>query len=109
MSTDAAVPMTALSRCCSEIFRRSLGDREHKGCILVNAALDVAPDDLEFQQIVARVLVQIETFFRTCAAAGQVNGTITRSHTHLAQTPNDSFMKSAEWTAPGRLKIASSV
>jgi uncharacterized peroxidase-related enzyme len=26
--------------------------------------------------------------------------------THLAQTPNDSFMKGAEWTAPGKLKPA---
>jgi len=25
---------------------------------------------------------------------------------HLAQTPNDSFMKSADWTAPGKLKPA---
>ena len=25
---------------------------------------------------------------------------------HLAQTPNDEFMKGAEWTAPGRLKPA---
>jgi uncharacterized peroxidase-related enzyme len=25
---------------------------------------------------------------------------------HLAQTPNDAFMKGAEWTAPGRLKPA---
>jgi uncharacterized peroxidase-related enzyme len=25
---------------------------------------------------------------------------------HLAQTPNDDFMKGAEWTAPGRLKPA---
>jgi len=25
---------------------------------------------------------------------------------HLAQTPNDSFMKGAEWTAPGKLKPA---
>ena len=25
---------------------------------------------------------------------------------HLAQTPNDSFMKGAEWTAPGKLRPA---
>jgi uncharacterized peroxidase-related enzyme len=25
---------------------------------------------------------------------------------HLAETPNDSFMKGAEWTAPGKLKAA---
>ncbi|WP_445678735.1 carboxymuconolactone decarboxylase family protein [Radicibacter daui] len=29
------------------------------------------------------------------------------NHTnHLAKTPNDSFMKGAEWTAPGKLKAA---
>jgi uncharacterized peroxidase-related enzyme len=25
---------------------------------------------------------------------------------HLAETPNDAFMKGAEWTAPGKLKVA---
>jgi alkylhydroperoxidase family enzyme len=25
---------------------------------------------------------------------------------HLADTPNDAFMKGAEWTAPGKLKVA---
>jgi uncharacterized peroxidase-related enzyme len=25
---------------------------------------------------------------------------------HVAETPNDSFMKGAEWTAPGKLKLA---
>jgi hypothetical protein len=25
---------------------------------------------------------------------------------HLAETPNDSFMKGAEWSAPGKLKPA---
>ena len=25
---------------------------------------------------------------------------------HLAETPNDSFMKGAEWNAPGKLKPA---
>jgi TetR/AcrR family transcriptional repressor of nem operon len=78
---EEQAPRQAIADFFAEIIRRSLGDRERKGCMLVNAALDVAPHDPEFQQIVARVLVQIETFFRTCAAAGQVDGTITQSHT----------------------------
>ena len=31
---------------------------------------------------------------------------ISNSTNHLAQTPNDSFMKGAEWTAPGKLRPA---
>jgi hypothetical protein len=31
---------------------------------------------------------------------------ISNDTNHLAETPNDSFMKGAEWTAPGKLKPA---
>jgi AcrR family transcriptional regulator len=46
-----------------DIVKRSLNDRDRKGCMLVNAALDVAPHDPAFRQIVAEVPVDIEAFF----------------------------------------------
>ncbi|HUC63789.1 MAG TPA: TetR/AcrR family transcriptional regulator [Stellaceae bacterium] len=72
-------PREAIAAFFDEILKRSLGDRERKGCMLVNAALEVAPHDGEFQKIIAGVLRRIETFFRECITAGQANGTITRS------------------------------
>jgi TetR/AcrR family transcriptional regulator, transcriptional repressor for nem operon len=72
-------PREAIGAFFAEILKRSLGDREHKGCMLVNAALDVAPHDPEFQQIVAGVLSGIEKFFLDCVRAGQATGAITRS------------------------------
>lgn len=74
-------PRQAIGDFFAEIIERSLRDRERKGCMLVNAALDVAPHDPGFQRIVADVLIQIEGFFRRCVEAGQADGTITKSHT----------------------------
>jgi TetR/AcrR family transcriptional repressor of nem operon len=72
-------PREAIGAFFSEILRRSLGDRQHKGCMLVNAALDVARHDPDVQKIVAGVLVRMEAFFFNCVRAGQADGTITRS------------------------------
>ncbi len=72
-------PRQAISAFFAEILKRSLGDPQHKGCMLVNAALDVAPHDPDFQRLVAGVLIRIEAFFLGCIEAGQADGTITRS------------------------------
>jgi TetR/AcrR family transcriptional regulator, transcriptional repressor for nem operon len=72
-------PREAISAFLAEIVKRSLEDRQRKGCMLVNAALDVASHDPEFRHAVADVLVRIERFFFKCVKAGQADGTITRS------------------------------
>ncbi|MGO4869779.1 MAG: TetR/AcrR family transcriptional regulator [Roseiarcus sp.] len=72
-------PRQAIAAFFEEIVERSLGDRQRKGCLLVNTALEAAPHDPEFQRVVAGVLVEIEAFFRRCAAAGQRAGTIAAS------------------------------
>jgi len=76
---EELAPREAIGDFFAEILERSLSDREHKGCMLVNAALDVAPHDPGFQKLVAAVLVRIEGFFLKCIEAGQADGTITRS------------------------------
>ena len=76
---EALEPRAAISAFFAEILKRSLGDPQHKGCMMVNAALDVAPHDPDFQKIVAGVLVRVEQFFLGCVEAGQADGTITRS------------------------------
>lgn len=72
-------PREALSAFFEEILSRSLGDPEHKGCMLVNAALDVAPHDPAFAEVVAKVLVSVEQFFLNCIEDGQAEGTITHA------------------------------
>jgi TetR/AcrR family transcriptional regulator, transcriptional repressor for nem operon len=74
-------PREAIASFFDQVLKRSLGDREHKGCMLVNAALEMAPHDGELRKIIAGVLGRIETFFLNCIKAGQANGTITRSTT----------------------------
>ncbi|MGD9539229.1 MAG: TetR/AcrR family transcriptional regulator [Alphaproteobacteria bacterium] len=76
---EALAPREAIGAFFAEILKRSLTDRQRKGCMLVNASLDVAPHDPEFQKVVAEVLVRIEGFFLKCVKAGQADGTITRS------------------------------
>jgi TetR/AcrR family transcriptional repressor of nem operon len=72
-------PREAIGTFLAEILKRSLADREHKGCLLVNAAVEVAPHDPEFQEAIAEVLIRIERFFLKCVKAGQTDGTISRS------------------------------
>jgi len=103
-------------------LKRSFGDRERKGCMLVNAALDVAPHDPGFRKVVAEVLAHIEAFFLTCVKAGQGDGTIARSlpaetlSHHLlgvlmvsassrASGPNERCWK-ALWRLPSRCSTA---
>ncbi|OTP66395.1 TetR/AcrR family transcriptional regulator [Caballeronia sordidicola] len=69
-------PLQAIKGFFAEIVERSLRDEDRKGCMLVNSALEVAPHDPEFQQVVAGVLVKIEAFFRRCVLAGQQAGEI---------------------------------
>jgi TetR/AcrR family transcriptional repressor of nem operon len=78
---EALAPREAIGAFFDEIVRRSLDDRQHKGCMLVNAALDVAPNDPGFQRIVAAVLIRVEQFFLGRIEAGQADRTITRSLT----------------------------
>ncbi|MGE0715961.1 MAG: TetR/AcrR family transcriptional regulator [Alphaproteobacteria bacterium] len=72
-------PRAAIATFFAEILARSAADRQHKGCMLVNAALDVAPEGPDSREIVAAVLVRIEDFFRDRLRAGQADGTIVRS------------------------------
>ncbi len=75
----ALPPREAIEAFFADIIKRSLNDRERKGCMLVNAALDVGPHDPAFRKVVAEVLIGIEAFFLACVRAGQAGGTIGQS------------------------------
>ena len=69
-------PLTAIRAFFEEIIDRSVDDEQRRGCMLVNAALELAPYDAEFQELVAGELSFIEAFFRRCVDAGQKDGSI---------------------------------
>lgn len=72
----ALPPRAAITTFFADVLRRSLNDRQHKGCMVVNAALELAPHDSEFRDIVVRALKRIEGFFRGAIEKGQADGTI---------------------------------
>lgn len=69
-------PHAALCAFLDEVIERSVGDPLHRGCMLVNAALEMAPRDAGVRDVVARELSAIEAFFRRCVEAGQTDGSI---------------------------------
>jgi TetR/AcrR family transcriptional repressor of nem operon len=69
-------PATAVRAFFDEVIERSVDDNQHRGCLLVNAALELAPYDPEFQDLVAEELIFIEAFFRRCIETGQKDGSI---------------------------------
>jgi len=73
---EALPPRAAIATFFGDVLRRSLSDRQHKGCMVVNAALELAPHDGELRDIIAGVLKRIEAFFRSAIEEGQADGTI---------------------------------
>jgi len=69
-------PLQSIKAFFDEIVHRSLSDKDRKGCMLVNSALEVAPHDPELRQVVADFQSQVESFFRRCVEAGQREKTI---------------------------------
>jgi TetR/AcrR family transcriptional regulator, transcriptional repressor for nem operon len=70
-------PVAAIRAFFGEIVEHSVNDELRRGCMLVNAALEVAPYDAEIATLVAKEMVFIEGFFRHCIEAGQQDGSIT--------------------------------
>lgn len=73
---ERLAPFAAIRTFFDEIVERSVSDKQRRGCMLVNSALELAPYDPEFQKIVAEEMIFIEAFFRRCIEAGQKDGTI---------------------------------
>ena len=54
--SEALPPRDAIRSFFDDILRRSLSDRERKGCMIVNSALEMAPHDPEFRETIAETL-----------------------------------------------------
>jgi TetR/AcrR family transcriptional repressor of nem operon len=57
-----------------EIIDRSLADPQHRGCMLVNSALEATSDDRILQSFIAAQTVMIESFFFRRIVDGQRTG-----------------------------------
>jgi TetR/AcrR family transcriptional regulator, transcriptional repressor for nem operon len=66
-------PKEALTHFFDEIIEHSINDRDHKGCFLVNSALEVAPHHGECRAVIAGQFRDIEAFFKRCIQAAQAN------------------------------------
>lgn len=70
---EAMPPRTAIEAFLLGTVERSL--RDPRGCLLVNAAIDVAPHDVELGGAIAARLGEIEGFFLRNVRAAQRTGT----------------------------------
>ena len=73
-------PKEAVRAFLGEIVERSLDDRDRRGCLLVNSALDIAPHDAELGAEVAARFGELEAFFRRAVAAAQADGSVPPGH-----------------------------
>ena len=73
-------PREAIVAFLREIIKRSLADKQRRGCMLVNSAIESAPYDDKFFDIVAVFLTEVEQFFLRCVSNGQRDGSITKAH-----------------------------
>jgi TetR/AcrR family transcriptional repressor of nem operon len=75
---EGLAPLEAVKAFFREVVNRSVSDKSHRGCMLVNAALEIDPHDPEFQKVVAEEFSSIEAFFGRCIKTGQENGSLRR-------------------------------
>ena len=61
---------------CDHRYHVVWKDKTGKGCFVVNTALEVAPHDADFRDLVTNVFDQIEKYLRDCIVSGQSDGTI---------------------------------
>jgi TetR/AcrR family transcriptional regulator, transcriptional repressor for nem operon len=59
-------PKEAIQAFFRELVARTLADPDHRGCLIVNSALEVAPHDSELRTVIASYLGEIEAFFCRC-------------------------------------------
>jgi TetR/AcrR family transcriptional repressor of nem operon len=80
-------PKDAIRSMIGEVIKRSVNDRDRRGCFLINSALEVAPHDRELGAEIARRLGEVEEFFLRAIRAGQAAGAIPpdRNATDLAR------------------------
>ncbi len=77
-------PKEAIKAFIAEILERSVGDPQQRGCMLVNAAAEVAPLDPGLGGRIAADLGEIEAFFRRAIQRAKQDGSVPK-----ARNPTD--------------------
>lgn len=75
-SGESLSPLEAIGTFFREVIKVSINDKSQRGCMLVNTALEIGPEDVELQEFVAKEFSSIETFFAKCIKAGQSDGSV---------------------------------
>jgi TetR/AcrR family transcriptional repressor of nem operon len=75
-SESGRSPKDAIREFFRILIKKSVTDPDHRGCLIVNSALEVSPHDTELAGLIASYLEEIEAFFRRCLVRGQENGEI---------------------------------
>lgn len=73
-------PAEAIAGYFAISVERLLADGQHRGCMLVNAALEATSSDPDMKRLVAEETAVTEGFFRRNVAAAQQTGDIARTH-----------------------------
>ncbi len=76
---DTLPPKQAVRKFIEEIIDRSVGDRERRGCFLINSALEIAPHDAKLSALIADRLAEIERFFHRSIRRAQAEGSVPRN------------------------------
>lgn len=69
---------TSIEHVLRTLIDNSLSDSDHKGCLLINSAIEVAPRDEDLKEEIVVDLCTIEDFFRSRIKAGQAEGSIVK-------------------------------
>jgi len=69
----------ALTAFFTALGAETLSETQPRGCLIVNAGLETAPADPEFQAVVAGVFARIEALLAACVARGQQEGSIAKA------------------------------
>jgi TetR/AcrR family transcriptional repressor of nem operon len=73
---EGPTALKALERFFQAIGRESLSNEAQRGCLVVNAGLQTAPQDAELGEVVAQVFERIDALLAACVARGQAEGSI---------------------------------
>jgi TetR/AcrR family transcriptional regulator, transcriptional repressor for nem operon len=84
--TNAPSAREAIQKLLEMITFNLLKDKQHKGCFMVNAEVEVAPHDTEVKNIVCNNERQIEEAFHRAIQRGQDSGEITSKQDAKALT-----------------------
>jgi TetR/AcrR family transcriptional regulator, transcriptional repressor for nem operon len=69
-------PKEAVKTFIAEVVERSLDDPERRGCMLINAAAELGPQDAEFGREIAHRLAELQGFFRRMIGRAQADGAV---------------------------------